>query len=383
MNNRILLLIIVLASVLLSAGRCDACCTPPYITISNSQFWLIPGYEIELTANEWNGVCLTSWQWYAAGGTTTIVAEFNGCLGGGNAYSNRKLSFSGGTGLHVPVVTANSLCSPDSVGMEATVAQMSFGIADYFIPVNDDDDDENGRMDCENVAMPLLNNKIDDDLVALTLSADSGTSLTDIARLEVGQDRGALRVWGSQTRATLFINDDLDNSQNWPANPTGSNDEPSPVYVEGTRASSGLSDLDPILVWDLRGNGSAPLYGWTGSSASKKWLTVVHVDMDLAGVNDGGPSEPYGETQEITPGGFIPRGGWPELTVKPVDPPLVEDEDPDTWRETSLDVEYRGDGRVQIWDESLYAPPDPSPSMQSHRKYDLLCGRLPGKLRAV
>ena len=145
-------------------------------------------------------------------------------------------------------------------------SQMGFSPSSPFpyIPVNDDDDDENGRMDNENVAVPLLNNKIDDDLVSLTLSAESGSSLTDIARLGVFQDLGALQVWGLQTRATLFINDDLDYSQDWPANPTGSNDEPSPVYVEGTRASSGLSNLDPCLVWDLRGNGSDPLWAGPG-----------------------------------------------------------------------------------------------------------------------
>lgn len=88
-----------------------------------------------------------------------------------------------------------------------------------LIGVNDDDDDENGRMDNHNQDPdgPLVNGLADDDLVPLLISVDSPVSSPDEVTLGLINDMGALHVWEDPNRAGPVITGYPDTGQTWPA----------------------------------------------------------------------------------------------------------------------------------------------------------------------
>jgi hypothetical protein len=77
MNKRMLVLL--LGSLCFITGRGDACCTVPEVMIWNWLHWVVPGYELELTAEDEAGTCLSYWWWNSAGGYMSIVGDHNGC----------------------------------------------------------------------------------------------------------------------------------------------------------------------------------------------------------------------------------------------------------------------------------------------------------------
>jgi hypothetical protein len=186
-----------------------------------------------------------------------------------------------------------------------------------YIPVNDDDDDGDGWMDKANggnlePGNPLAQGQ-DDDLVQFDLSVTAPyTYYSDKVELAHFQDLTKLRVWGQRNRTNLILTDAPGYySKKWtPGYQT------TPIYVEGRAASSGYQSSDPFLRWQYWGNNSDALTGWNPDF----WVTVVHVDMDMDGVKDEEYSGPdAGKTEETTPGGFIPLGGFVKVTVKHVD----------------------------------------------------------------
>jgi hypothetical protein len=76
-----------------------------------------------------------------------------------------------------------------------------------YVPVNDDDDDENGRMDNHNREPdgPLVNGLADDDLVPLLISVDSPVFLSDGVTLGINQDPDGLLVWEEPNRAGPIV----------------------------------------------------------------------------------------------------------------------------------------------------------------------------------
>jgi len=90
MNKRMLVLL--LGSLCFITGRGDACCTVPEVMIWNWLHWVVPGYELELTAEDEAGTCLSCWWWNSAGGYMSIVGDHNGCWGV-SGYSIRRFSF--------------------------------------------------------------------------------------------------------------------------------------------------------------------------------------------------------------------------------------------------------------------------------------------------
>jgi len=351
MSNRLLPSICVLASAVLWAGSCDACCTPPYVVIDPCEFWVIPGYPIDLEADELNGVCLTSWQWYVAyGGHKSKVDEYDGCWGG-NGYSVYRLWFDY-VDVYNPYVYANSACSSDGDDAVFTVVEMGFSPSSPYpyIAVNDDDDDENGRMDNHNQDPdgPLVNGLADDDLVPLLISVDSPVAFPDEVTLGLIHDTSGLQVWEDPNRAGPVITGYPDVEQTWPAGSWSQT-----VHVEGMHASSGYSSSDPKLTWYyFGGSGRDNLTGWNGEPASEKRWTVVHVDMDMTVGTQDVKDDDYtwpGITEEIKPGAFIPLDGSAELILKPVQPALTS---PPYWSQVTLSVQFSGTGRVRIRDPS-------------------------------
>ncbi len=220
------------------------------------------------------------------------------------------------------------------------IADMSFGpdpgfTFNGFLPVNDNDDNENGIMDYADTKTWQ-----DSDLIRFNLDVDGSGHTGDA--VELGATTACLTVWDDQL-ATAILSVSGSESERWSAN--GSS-WPHDVWIEG-RLPSGPSYSNPHLTWRYKGNilnadlddAEMPLCGWTGES-DEIIFTVVQVDMDLDGVDDN--SEEM-ETEEITPGGFIPLNGTATLTVKPIAPDWVQ-------RSVVLSVENRGDGRIEIWD---------------------------------
>jgi hypothetical protein len=240
---------------------------------------------------------------------------------------------------------------PASHSFFVYVCSMSWSADSYVIPVNDDDDDEDGVMDNKGGSLP----GDDDDLVPMLISDNSLRGQPDVVSLGIIHDTGGLQVWDQKTRTGRLIGN-MDLSKTWPAAANWSET----VYVEGMHASSGQDSSDPKLRWDYFGHIYAgeylsyPLYGWSDDMGlcQKRW-TVVHVDMDMPTVADDWTEGGDMMTEETMPGGFIPLEDFAQLTVRPVMPALTS---PSSWRNMTLDVEYRGNGRVQIWDEFLYAP---------------------------
>jgi hypothetical protein len=359
--------------------------TPPVAEIANpNPSWLHTGYQ--LCFNGWpsyDDIGIIFHKWTFGDGSTTGWKSGAPCDCGPNCDEAHRVKHAYSTiGLYVATLyVEDDYGEIDTDGMTLYACSMSWS-GSIFIPVNDDDDDQNGRMDNKNNAEPLMNSEIDDDLVPFQLSVNSPRTSPDVVDLGLLYDTSALQVWDQQTRTGRFIGNG-DTHETW----TPGYNWSKTVYVEGMHGSAGLWDFDPFLRWDYHGGGylGSPLYGWSEDpSRCQKWITAVHVDMDMAGVADDqtGGGDPY--TQETAPGGFIPLGDFVALTVRPVNPDEVEDQDPETWPDMTLSVEYTGNGRIQIWDETdSIRPPHPSASVQSHRRHNLLRGRLPAKLRTV
>jgi len=194
---------------------------------------------------------------------------------------------------------------------------------------------------------PLVQGQ-DDDLVQFNLSVNAlQTYYNDKVELAILTAPESLRVWADRTRTSRVLPTATGYSKKWtPGSQT------TPIYMEGKSPSSGYQTSDPKSRWQYWGDNSYALTGWDPDS----WITVVHVDMDLAGVKDEEYSSPDpGKTEETTPGGFIPVGEFSTLTVKPVNPDYVEDVGPEAWRGVTLSVEYSGNGRVEVRD-ALWAP---------------------------
>ena len=206
-----------------------------------------------------------------------------------------------------------------------------------YIAVNDDDDDENGRMDNHNQDPdgPLVNGLADDDLVPLLISVDSPVAFPDEVTLGVNQDPGGLQVWEEPNRAGPIVMGWPDYAHTWPAGSWSKT-----VYVEGMHASG---TVGPLLTWYyFGGSGRDNLLGWNAEAPSHKRWTVVHVDMDMPTVADDWTQGGDVMTEETTPGGFIPLDGWAELTVRPVMPDSLS-------REVSFSITNNGDGRIEVW----------------------------------
>jgi len=206
-----------------------------------------------------------------------------------------------------------------------------------YIAVNDDDDDENGRMDNHNQDPdgPLVNGLADDDLVPLLISVDSPVAFPDEVTLGVNQDPGGLQVWEEPNRAGPIVMGWPDYAHTWPAGSWSKT-----VYVEGMHASG---TVGPLLTWYyFGGSGRDNLLGWNAEAPSHKRWTVVHVDMDMPTVADDWTQGGDVMTEETTPGGFIPLDGWAELTVRPVMPDSLS-------REVSFSVTNNGDARIEVW----------------------------------
>jgi len=213
--------------------------------------------------------------------------------------------------------------------------------ANQYIPVNDDDDNENGLMDMSEPNQPSTVPD-DDDLVTLSLSANiPSREAEDRLKLGAFRDTGKLQVWGLRRRDNLLIDNLMDHEELWRVN-----NAPAVVYVEGMFASGGEVNNDPLLGWDI-----FPDYlgGWSGDlDKCQKRFTVVHVDVDMDEVTDD--NEDYWSgltpTAETTPGGFVPLDGWARLVVKPVKP--IADS---ISRAVSFSVINNGDGRIEVWNE--------------------------------
>ena len=216
-------------------------------------------------------------------------------------------------------------------------ASMGFATSSSYpyIPVNDDDDNANGIMDCWETGSVANEN----DLVGFGLSVTSSSSSRDKVELSV-TSTAALQVWDEDSRTWLLITSG-DSSEYWTA--SGITNW---VHAEAKNPSAGSKLNDPYLQWRFYGQYSQqyPLYGWNDADESSKRCICVHVDMDLAGVVDD--SYPSTITQETTPGGFIPVGSFVALTVKQVQPSSLSPNNPANWSQLTLSA---SSSKVCIW----------------------------------
>jgi hypothetical protein len=350
MNTKTKVLMIIVASVCSLSVRSSACCTPPNVAIWTKRYWVVPGAEMSIQAYEQSYTCITGWTWMVSGGQ--LVDEY-GCDLSCYCPSCRGYFTFNNVGYHRVDVQVTNSCASDSDYASVYAVTMGISPEPWYIPVNDDDDDGDGWMDMFNggdltYGGPLVQGQ-DDDLVQFNLSVNAPqTYYNDKVELAILTAPATLRVWADRTRTSRVLPTATGYSKKWaPGSQT------TPIYMEGKSPSSGYRTSDPKSRWQYWGNDSYALTGWDPDS----WITVVHVDMDLAGVKDEEYSSPdAGKTEETTPGGFIPLDDFVQLTVKPVSPNDAEDVAPEIWRDMTLDVEYGGSGRIQIWDETLYAP---------------------------
>ena len=227
----------------------------------------------------------------------------------------------------------DNLGAGDYEWMDVYVAAMGWSIPSPFIPVNDDDDDENGRMDRYNDG-PVPGG--DDDLMPWQISVNAPTDGDEVT---LGLSHHyCLRVWDEPTREGLFI-DVADHSETWAAGNWSRT-----VYVEGV-SPSGESNR-PMLTWYYFGDGYFSLQGWNGEPPSQIEPYVVHVDMDMQAVEDDFAEDGGQFTEETTPGGFIPLDECEELTIRAVKPFVTGIPN---WAEITLDVMYYGAGRIRVW----------------------------------
>lgn len=219
-------------------------------------------------------------------------------------------------------------------------ASMGFATSSSYpyIPVNDDDDNANGIMDCWETGSVANEN----DLVGFGLSVTSSSSSRDKVELSV-TSTAALQVWDEDSRTGLLITSG-DSSEYWTA--SGITNW---VHAEAKNPSAGSKLNDPYLQWRFYGQYSQqyPLYGWNDADESSKRCICVHVDMDLAGVVDDSYSSTI--TQEITPGGFIQRGTFVNLIVRPVQPSSISPSNPTNWSQLTLSA---SSSKVRIWDST-------------------------------
>jgi hypothetical protein len=286
------------------------------------------------------------YKWYWGDGATSGWKYGHPCDCGPECDSDHWIQYMwSNVGIYtVRLVVEDSDDQQDEDTIQVCTATMGYSIADWYVPVNDDDDDENGRMDNKN----NVGFSGDDDLVSVSLSV-TPPDCYNVVTLNLTQGQGALQVRAQATQPDLIINTTTDFSEEWDV---GGDPFATTVYMEGVTASAGLQMYDPSLEWDFHGWGIFPLGGWNGTDPSKRWITVVHVDMDLGvgtpeEVKDNDYTWP-GITEETTPGGFIARGGFVPLTIRRVSPPEVEGEDPQTWPELTLSVEGAS-SKIQIW----------------------------------
>lgn len=201
-----------------------------------------------------------------------------------------------------------------------------------YVAVNDDDDDGDGNMDLAQVTPGSSTITGEDDLVQIHLSFTSPGGYRELGkvRLNVGGAYPHVKIWSSSTRGTCLINGG--GSYEWNA---GS--QPSSVWIEGLNATSAcevwIQYVDPY--------GTPHPSGCTPPTVQ---FTVVHADMDLAGVDDDPTGGGATTTEETIPGGFVPVGGFRQLTVKPVLPTNLS-------RQVTLSATGAA-SKIQVWNSA-------------------------------
>jgi len=349
MNTKTRLLVMTVVALCFPITPSNACCPYPHVSIWTKRHWVVPDEWVGVTAYENSGTYINHWDWDSS---DVRPLDTDGCDSGrANLYLYCEGWFRYNfVNLYKAVVNVRNDCGRSSTDTGYNyVVTMAISPEPWFIPVNDDDDDGDGWMDMFNrgdltYGGPLVQGQ-DDDLVQFNLSVNAlQTYYNDKVELAILTAPESLRVWADRTRTSRVLPTATGYSKKWtPGSQT------TPIYMEGKSPSSGYQTSDPKSRWQYWGDNSYALTGWDPDS----WITVVHVDMDLAGVKDEEYSSPDpGKTEETTPGGFIPLGDFVQLTVKPVSPSAVEDVDPETWPDMTLSVEYTGDGRIEIWDDT-------------------------------
>ncbi len=177
------------------------------------------------------------------------------------------------------------------------------------VAVNNDDDNENGKMDKHSDEEFEVDNE--DDLVPIVLSVNSTKTSDDVA-LEIMTGKSNIKIWSDQHKQGLVIPDGTNYFKRWSAGVWTKK-----LWVEGIAHSAvDAVRLHSYYIRIDEGGGEGCVERVPDADL---YFTVLEVDMDMDGVKDD--EETYGEvTEETIPGGFVGLDCRVRVELKKVQP---------------------------------------------------------------
>ncbi len=233
-----------------------------------------------------------------------------------------------------------------------------------YIPYSDDEDNQGGVPDYDDD----VGDAREDDLVGITIGCEPN-DLGGYLELRTGT---AIKVWSDEHKGAgnLLIPYNGESYRRWPVS-----EFPAAMWVEGKETASFLSGENGLRLYYTPSN-DFPWYPGGQYNPDLVSVTIVQVDMDMAGVAD---------SAEETVGGYVLLGGTTGIDLDPVSPlwdgvTMPQAGAPfDSSHPMTLDVNYasRGSGTIEIWDYNNPAAPT---EVNLPATYDS-AGQLPSDLR--
>jgi hypothetical protein len=331
--------------------------------------WDSDSSEVHRLPDWTHGIKKWQWDWHFDGSDTWDYTEdvFNPPAGDGgniNGATSHPYTNAGQYNLRLKVTDDDAYeglggDKAAQIMYKVNVVSVGLGAQRSYVGVNNDDDDEDGKMDKHDGGTQSAEN----DLVKIMLLVDTPES-TDKVKLSVSpsEDHTRIKIWSDHDKQNLIIPDNGKYYRTWPASSV-----PTELWVEAKSASrvNGPPDGPKLtltyIAMDEQQEKPVPR-----DPAATITFTFLEVDMDMDGVKDDDYTYPD-VTEEITPGGLIPLHDVVKITLHEPEPKLqslipIDAAHPVTLRAVS------GGSKIRIWEnESKTGDPVSLPATYTSR----------------